>query len=134
MQNGSAAMQLTENFPSPPYIASIVDRGQVAMTETGQHMNITSPGLAPASETARRNLATLVIALAAIALFVVIGSDVVPKALDNIARSGVAPHPVLVTTLLLNIALVMIGWSRYRSLEGELEKRRSWRSRGSNSR
>lgn len=88
-------------------------------------MNITSPGLAPAEEAARRNLATLVIALAAIALFVVIGSDVVPKTLANLARSDVAPHPVLVTTMLLNIALVMIGWSRYRQLESELEQHRS---------
>jgi diguanylate cyclase (GGDEF)-like protein len=70
------------------------------------------------------DLITLGIALAAIILFV----GTAGVALPTLVRSwtGHAPSPDLVLTnaLLLNIALILLGWNRYKALNTELVQRR----------
>lgn len=72
----------------------------------------------------RRDLVTLGVALAAIVLFVGTGGSVLPKVLRAMAGQGVGPDRLLVNALLLNIALIIFGWRRYRELTGEVAERR----------
>lgn len=64
------------------------------------------------------------IAAAAIILFIGTGGTVMPRLIG--AWRGLAEQPDLVLTnaLLLNIALILLGWSRYKSMHAELADRR----------
>ncbi|MDJ0641711.1 MAG: EAL domain-containing protein [Erythrobacter sp.] len=73
---------------------------------------------------AERDLIALGIATAAIILFVATGSAVLPGTLKAIFQGATGPDSVLVTTLLLNIALVIFGWRRYRQLTIEISERK----------
>ena len=64
------------------------------------------------------------IALAAIIMFVGIGSAVIPDAIRAMLGDGPGPDRLLTTALLLNIAIVMLGWQRYRELTDEVAARR----------
>ena len=64
------------------------------------------------------------IALAAIIMFVGIGSAVIPDAIHAMLGDGPGPDRLLTTALLLNIAIVMLGWQRYRELTDEVAARR----------
>ena len=73
---------------------------------------------------AERDLVALGIATAAIILFVATGSSVPPGAIKAILGDGRPPDPLLVNALLLNIALIVFGWRRYRELRSEIAERR----------
>lgn len=73
---------------------------------------------------AERDLVALGIAVAAILLFVGTGGMVLPQVFASWNGTGAAPDPVLVSTLLLNIALVIFGWRRYSELTQEISERR----------
>lgn len=73
---------------------------------------------------ADRDILTLGIATAAIILFVATSGTVLPRAIRSIVGSGNAPDIVLVNALLLNIALIIFGWRRYRELTNEIHERR----------
>ena len=73
---------------------------------------------------AERDLVALGIAVAAILLFVGTGGVVLPQVVRSWMGVGTAPDPLLVSTLLLNIALVIFGWRRYAELTGEIAERR----------
>lgn len=75
---------------------------------------------------ARRDhdLVTLGIALAAIILFVGTGGAAVPGLVRAWRGIGEAPDMVLTNALLLNIALILLGWQRYKALTEELALRR----------
>ncbi len=73
---------------------------------------------------AERDLVALGIAIAAIIMFVATGGSVVPKVMDAMFRNGQTPDHLLINALLLNIALVIFGWRRYRQLTEEIEHRR----------
>ena len=77
-----------------------------------------------ASEQAQRDLVTLGVALGAILLFVGTGSSVLPAALRSIIAGGPAPDQLLTNALILNIALIIFGWRRYRELSAEMDERR----------
>ena len=64
------------------------------------------------------------IAAAAILLFVGTGGLVLPQVVRSWMGVGAAPDPLLVSTLLLNIALVIFGWRRYAELTQEIAERR----------
>ena len=70
------------------------------------------------------NLVSLIIALSAIAIFVASAGSVLPE----IVRSGhlqpTGSEFLLTNALLLNIALILLGWDRYKALSTELELRR----------
>ncbi len=74
--------------------------------------------------TAERDVVALGIAVAAITLLVVTGGAVLPSAVRSLLGSGSAPDKLLVSALLLNIALIIFGWRRYRELTHEIAERR----------
>lgn len=76
-------------------------------------------------ETAERDIIALGIAVAAIILLVGTGGSVLPQAMAAIISNGSKPDVLLVNALLLNIALIIFGWRRYRELTREISERRS---------
>ena len=101
-------------FDAPQY-----ERGFVTVTEC--------LGSVPAEPVrigeADRDVIALGIALAAILLFVGTGGTVLPPAIRSLQGIEVAPDKALVNALLLNIALVIFGWRRYRQLSQEVLER-----------
>ncbi len=75
-------------------------------------------------ETAERDVIALGIAVAAIILLVGTGGSVLPRALAALIGQGARPDVLLVNALLLNIALIIFGWRRYRELTREIAERR----------
>ena len=75
-------------------------------------------------ESAQRDIVTLGIATAAILLFIATGGMVVPDTVWAILGIGGGPDPLLTSALLLNIALVIFAWRRYRELTREIDERR----------
>lgn len=71
-----------------------------------------------------RDVIALGIATAAIIMFVGTGGTVFPQVLRSLAGVGLAPEKALTNALLLNIALVIFGWRRYRELSDEVRERR----------
>jgi len=72
----------------------------------------------------RHDLVALGIAFAAIVLFVIVAGSVLPTAIRALQGQAGAPDLVLTNALLLNIALILLGWSRYKALTGKLETHR----------
>ncbi len=73
---------------------------------------------------AERDVVALGIAVASIILFIGTGGTVMPRVVDAITGIGVGPDVILTNALLLNIALVIFGWRRYRELNEEVRERR----------
>ncbi len=57
-------------------------------------------------------------------MFVGIGGVVMPQVLAAFRNGGIPPDRILVSALLLNIALILFGWRRYRALYREIQFRR----------
>jgi diguanylate cyclase (GGDEF)-like protein len=76
-------------------------------------------------QNAERDLIALGIAVASIILLVATGGSVLPQTLDALFAGGKRPDVLLVNALLLNVALIIFGWRRYRELTREIEVRRS---------
>ena len=72
---------------------------------------------------ARRDVVALGIAVAAIVMFVGIGGSVLPQVFAAWTGRGTGPSVALMNALLLNIALVIFGWRRYRELTTEISER-----------
>ncbi|GAA0764169.1 diguanylate cyclase (GGDEF)-like protein [Erythromicrobium ramosum] len=75
-------------------------------------------------QAAERDIIALGIAVAAIIMLVGTGGTVLPKVMDALFGNGARPDVLLVNALLLNIALIIFGWRRYRELTREIEERR----------
>jgi diguanylate cyclase (GGDEF)-like protein len=73
---------------------------------------------------AERDIIALGIATAAIIMFVGTGGTVLPQVVRSLAGAGVGPEKALTNALLLNIALIIFGWRRYRQLALEVQERR----------
>jgi len=69
------------------------------------------------------------IVAAAIILLVGIGGSVLPVAVEAVFGNSARADVVLVNALLLNIALTIFGWRRYRELTREIAERRSAEAR-----
>ena len=63
---------------------------------------------------AERDIIALGIAIAAIIMFVGTGGTVLPQVVRSMTGAGGAADTVLTNALLLNIALIIFGWRRYR--------------------
>lgn len=72
---------------------------------------------------ANRDVMALGIAAGSIILFVGTGGTVVPQILRSWLGTGQGPSLFLVNAVLLNIALIIFSWRRYREMLGELEYR-----------
>ncbi|RDC60316.1 putative membrane protein [Alteripontixanthobacter maritimus] len=66
----------------------------------------------------------MAIVFCAIMMFVGNGSNVLPQVIRSWLYAGSGPDTLLVNALLLNIALVIFGWRRYRELEEEMARTR----------
>lgn len=75
-------------------------------------------------QTAERDVVALGIAAASILLLVATGGAAVPDAVRSLLGTGAAPNQFLASALLLNIALIIFGWRRYRELTHEIAERR----------
>ncbi len=91
-------------------------QGEVTVTASGAKS-------APLGRT-NRDIMTLGIASAAIIMFVGTGGSVLPQIVRAIAGHGAGPDRLLTNALLLNIALIIFGWRRYRDLTTEVAERR----------
>lgn len=88
-------------------------------TETKQEDAQSGPSLNTAVD-----VVTLGIAAASILLFVATGGTVLPELVRFWRGLGAEPNAILANALLLNIAVIIFGWSRYKQLSRELEERR----------
>ena len=81
---------------------------------------------APPSRLGRtnRDIVTLGIASAAVLMFVGTGGSVLPQVMRGLAGQDGGPDRLLINALLLNIALIIFGWRRYRDLTAEVADRR----------
>ena len=101
---------MSEGTPSTPHLGASHDR--------------TGRGLNPHLNSASKDIVALGIAFAAIIMFVGTGSSVLVSIAKSLSGQGVGPDKLLTNALLLNIALIIFGWRRYRELTGEVAERR----------
>lgn len=73
---------------------------------------------------AERDFVAFGIAIAAILMFVSTGAKVLPTAFTSLLGISGAPDPWLTNALILNVALLIFGWRRYRDLQDEIAHRR----------
>jgi diguanylate cyclase (GGDEF)-like protein len=85
---------------------------------------LTDHGTENPLETAERDVIALGIAVAAVILLIGTGGAVLPKALAAVVANGTKPDVLLVNAVLLNVALIIFGWRRYRELTREISERR----------
>ncbi len=72
---------------------------------------------------ARRDVVTSLIVIFAILMFVGTGSTVITEAIASLSGYGGGSDKMLVSAFLLNIALILFGWRRYRDLSEEVTER-----------
>ncbi len=75
------------------------------------------------SEGAKRDIIAGGIVVAAILLFVGTGSNVMQAAVRALIGLGGGPDRALATALVLNVALILFGWRRYKDLSREIRER-----------
>lgn len=75
------------------------------------------------SEGAKRDIVAGGIVVAAILLFVGTGSSVMQAIVNTLVGIGGGPDRVLSAALILNIALILFGWRRYKDLNREIRER-----------
>lgn len=78
----------------------------------------------PSKRLSRRDIVAHGLAVGAVTLFVVTGAQVLPKVLRAVLGRGEGPDQILASAMLLNIALILLGWMRYRELAREVVESR----------
>lgn len=78
----------------------------------------------PDMQSAQRDMITGSIVVAAIIMFIWTGGSAMSKAVRYLAGVGAGVEQILMTALLLNIALILFGWRRYRDLQVEVQQRK----------
>jgi diguanylate cyclase (GGDEF)-like protein len=73
---------------------------------------------------AERDLLALGTVVAAIILFIGTGGSVLSGVFAQFAGTGMGPDRLLACAFILNIALIIFGWRRYRDLNSEMQVRR----------
>lgn len=81
-------------------------------------------GVSPVLTRVGKDVVALGIAIAAIIMFIGTGGSVLPAIVRAMSGQGIGPDKLLTNALLLNIALVIFGWRRYRELTSEVADRR----------
>lgn len=71
------------------------------------------------------DVVALGIVTASILMFVATGSQVGPLVVDSLLHQGVGPDNLILNAFLLNIAIIIFGWSRYRQLCEEIQLRKA---------
>lgn len=75
------------------------------------------------SEGARREIVAGGVVVAAILLFVGTGSNVMQAVVQTLSGLGGGPDRALAAALVLNVALILFGWRRYKDLNREIRER-----------
>lgn len=75
-------------------------------------------------QSAQRDMITGSIVVASIVMFIWTGGSAMSKAVRYLAGVGAGVEQILMTALLLNIALILFGWRRYRDLQVEVQQRK----------
>ncbi|MFN3944421.1 MAG: GGDEF-domain containing protein, partial [Allosphingosinicella sp.] len=70
-----------------------------------------------AGSTARRDMVAIGVALATLTIFVSFSSEYVEQLRGQLVKLGASNSSVIVGLLLLNVALTIYGWRRYREVE-----------------
>lgn len=70
-----------------------------------------------------RDMLAGAISVAAILMFVGIGSSVLSDTLKHYVSGGMPPSQPLIIALLLNVALILLGWRRHQALSREIGER-----------
>ncbi|MEK6638989.1 MAG: EAL domain-containing protein [Pseudomonadota bacterium] len=83
------------------------------------------PTASSPAKAAQRDIVTGGIVVAAIIMFVGTGTSVLTSTIDMIAGAGGGADNTLTVALLLNIALMLFGWRRYKELTREVEERKA---------
>lgn len=78
----------------------------------------------PDMESARRDMITGSIVIAAIVMFIWTGGSAMSSVVRYLTGVGPGVEQILMTALLLNIALILFGWRRYRDLQMEVQHRK----------
>ncbi len=73
----------------------------------------------------RQEIITGAIVFAAILMFVGTGSTLMTDSIKLLNGAGGGPDRVIMTAVLLNIALILFGWRRYRDLTSEITERKA---------
>ena len=73
----------------------------------------------------RHDFVTLLVAFAAIGLFMATAGLVLPAMVTGSDPGRSGPDGILSIALILNIALIFLGWHRVKALNGELDKQRA---------
>ncbi|MFC3097885.1 putative bifunctional diguanylate cyclase/phosphodiesterase [Alteraurantiacibacter palmitatis] len=102
------------------------------MGQNTSHNAGQNPGQNPGQDSAktagnrsrRHDIVAFGIAAAAIIQFVGIAGTLMPQVLRSWLTGSAPPDPLLVNALLLNIALVLLGWRRYSEMQREVAIRR----------
>ncbi|MEL6706781.1 MAG: EAL domain-containing protein [Pseudomonadota bacterium] len=97
-------------------MASAMQDHELTQIETGGDIVATDG----TKRKAERDLVALGIAFGAICLFVATGGSVLPGVFRSIVYGDASPSNLLASALLLNIALVVFSWRRYRQLREEI--------------
>lgn len=74
---------------------------------------------------AQKDIFTGAVVIAAIIMFVGTGTSVMTSTIEMISGVGGGSDRTLTVTLMLNIALILFGWRRYRDLTREVEERKA---------
>ncbi len=101
---------MSDQAPAPSHSGSAIDRA--------------GRGGSAQLNSASKDFVALGIAFAAIIMFVGTGSSVFVRIATSLSGEGAGPDRLLTNALLLNIALIIFGWRRYRELTGEVAERR----------
>jgi GGDEF domain-containing protein len=84
-----------------------------------------SDGERSASRAAQQDIFTGAVVVAAIIMFVGTGTSALGSFVDMVSGVGGGVNNTLTITLILNIALILFGWRRYRDLAHEVEERKA---------
>ena len=90
------------------------------MSADGESRDIEAKGQL---ERVGRDIIVLAVSFGALILFVGNGSTVLPQAIRYLQGIGLPPDRLLSNAMLLNIALIVFGWRRYRDLSEQVVER-----------
>src|SRR3546814_13739805 len=85
----------------------------------------------PGMQSARREMVTGVFGFAAIVMFIWTGGSAMSAVVRRLTGLGACVEQIMMTALLLNIALIIFGWRRYRDLQIEVQQRTEAEERAS---
>jgi len=97
----------------------------VLQSNSGTDRSISDPDGKPDKQLAKagQDVLLLGISMAAIVMFVGTGGSAITQVVHKLQGVGLGPDRLLSNALLLNIALIIFGWRRYRDLQEEVSER-----------